>query len=59
MQLLLEALASMLKVDIRPTFDIPLSSIRLGFDLSIWTTRGNEMINEGKFRDTQRRTYVL
>ena len=58
MQQLLEALASILEVDIRPTFDIPLSSVRLGVNLSIWTTKGKETISEAKFQDAYRRTYV-
>lgn len=56
--MLLEALASILEVDICPTFDIPLSSVRLGVNISIWTTEGKEIISGVKFKDACR-TYVL
>ena len=59
MQLLLEALASILEVNIRPTIHIPLSSETLGAIKTIWTTEGKERLSGAKFQDAHRITHVM
>jgi len=55
-KLLLEALASIFKVNARPTFDVPLASLGLGVNTSVWTTGGKEVINGPKLQYTLERT---